>query len=164
MLKLPKDVVADPRHDALAAKLEASARPLWEQGRVLVPEAAFNEALGAALAEALAEGEACQGLEGAESALAIEQKGLDALRRKAPAAAPSPRASRVLFLANDGSTRFYRDAEALLLRHADRLLGCRLAIDGDALGKALLGEARLVRAVLVTDKRAAARALLALAV
>ena len=91
-----------------------------------------------------------------------EQRGLDALKQKAPESPQNARASRFLFLANDGSTRFYRDAEVLLTRYAQRLLICRIDLAGEAFGAAILGAPRLVRAVLVHDKKLGARALLAL--
>jgi hypothetical protein len=162
MLKLPKDVLADPRHDALVALLEAHTAPLWDSGKHPVPTLPMNAALAAELGHALDAGLACQGLEKIGDTLAAEQKGLDALKAKTPESPQNARASRILFLASDGSTRFYRDADALLSRYAQRVLAVRLDLAGEALGEALLGEVRLVRAVLVFDKKAAARALLAL--
>ena len=158
MLKLPKEVVADPRHDGVVSLLATHAVPLWEGGKNQVPALPMTEALGAELRAALSAGHACQGLELIIDKLAGEQKGLDALRDKAPESPQNARASRVLFLANDGSTRFYRDADALLSRYAQRVLGCRLEIAGEALGTALLGTPRMVRSVLVVDRKAAARA------
>ncbi len=161
-LKLPKDIVADPRHDALADLLAAHPQPLWEGGRAAVTTLAPTPVLLAELRGALAAGLASQGLELIADKLAAEQKGLDALRDKAPESPQNARVSRLLFLANDGSKRFYRDAEALLDRYPQRLLAVRLDLAGDALGEALFGSAKLVRAVLVMDKRVCARALLGL--
>ena len=162
MLKLPKDLVADPRHDAVSSLLTTHAGPLWEGGRNLVATLPMTAALVAELRAALAAGLAFQGLELITDKLAGEQKGLDAARQKAPDSPQNARASRILFLAHDGSTRFYRDADALLSRYPHRLLACRLEVPGEALGEALLGVAKLVRSVLVVDKRLAAKALLAL--
>jgi hypothetical protein len=162
VLKLPRDVVADPRHDAVLALLTSRAGPLWEGGRNPAATLPMTDALGAELRGALAAGHACQGLELLTEKLASEQKGLDALRQKAPDSPQNARASRILFVANDGSTRFYRDCDALLSLYPQRLLACRLEIPGEALGNALLGSVRMVRSVLVFDKKAGARALLAL--
>ncbi|APR86968.1 hypothetical protein A7982_12317 [Minicystis rosea] len=161
-LKLPKDVVADPRHDAVTTLLTTHADLLWEGGRHRVATLPITQALTAELRTALTAGLACQGLELVAEKLAAEQKGLDAARAKAQDGPQNARVSRVLFLADDGSTRFYRDAEALLSRYPDRLLACRLRIEGEALGEALFGSPKLVRSVLVLDKKPAARALLAL--
>jgi hypothetical protein len=162
MLKLPKDVVADPRHDAVSTLLTTHAGALWEGGRHEVATVPMTAALAAELRAALATGQACQGLELVAEKLASEQKGLDALRAKAPDSPQNARASRILFIANDGSKRFYRDCDALLARYPQRLLACRLEVSGEALGEALTGSARLVRSVLVLDKKVAAQALLAL--
>src|SRR4051794_27672151 len=109
MLKLPKDVAADPRHDAVASLLSTNARPLWEGGRSQAVTLPLTEALADELRAALAAGYACQGLEACADKLAAEQKGLDALHRKAPESPQNARASRILFVADDGSTRFYRE-------------------------------------------------------
>lgn len=162
MLKLPKDVVADPRHDAVVNLLTGHAGVLWESGRNQVATLPMTEALRAVLRDALAAGHASQGLELITDKLANEQKGLDAASKKTPESPQNARASRILFLANDGSTRFYRDCDALLSRYPQRLLACQLEVPGDALGNALLGSAKMVRSVLVFDKKVGAQALLAL--
>lgn len=162
MLKLPKDVVADPRHEAVSSLLTMHAGLLWEGGRNPVATLPMTAALVVELRGALAAKLAFQGLELITEKLASEQKGLDAARQKTPDTPQNARASRILFLANDGSTRFYRDSDALLSRYPHRLLACRLEIPGEALGEALLGSAKMVRSVLVFDKGLVARALLAL--
>jgi hypothetical protein len=162
VLKLPKDVVADPRHDALVTLLNAHAALLWEKGKNQVATLPMTTALAAELRDALVAGHACQGLELITERLRSEQKGLDALSKKAPESPQNARASRVLFLANDGSTRFYRDSDALLTQYQQRVLACQLEIAGEEFGNALFGAPRMVRSVLVVDKKAAAKALLAL--
>jgi hypothetical protein len=161
-LELPKDVVADPRHGALVALLAGAAGPLWEESELAVATLPPSDGLLADLRAALGMGQACQGLELVADKLAAEKRGLDAASAKPGAQAHAPRVSRVLFVAADGSKRFYRDVEALVRKHATRLLVVRLDVGGELLGEALLGEKRLVRAVLVQDKRACAKALLAL--
>jgi hypothetical protein len=161
-LKLPKDVVADPRHDAVVQLLAANTGLLWENGRHRVATVSLTKALVFELRRALADEHASQGLEFIAEKLAAEQKGLDALSKKAPENPQNARISRILFLANDGSTRFYREVDSLLSRYPQRLLACRLDIAGEALGKTLLGTEKMVRSVLVFDKTAGARALLAL--
>lgn len=162
LLKLPKDLAADPRHDAVSNLLTAHAGLLWEGGRNQVATLPMTEALGAVLRGALLAGLASQGLELITDKLGAEQKGLDAAKAKAPESPQNARVSRLLFVANDGSTRFYRDCDALLSRYSQRLLGCRLDIAGEELGNLVLGEPRLVRSVLVVDKKVVAKALLAL--
>lgn len=161
-LKLPKDVVADARHEAISRLLTTNTSTLWERGRLEVPTLAAPPALLSELERALRFGQATQGLETIAEHLAREQKGLDALAKKVPDEPQRARVSRILFMANDGSTRFFRDCDSLLDRYAQRLLGCRLDLTGEAMGAALVGGPKLVRAVLVHDKKAAARVLLAL--
>ncbi len=162
VLKLPKDVVADPRHDAVVNLLTSHAGALWESGRNQVATLPLTDALSRALRGALLAGQACQGLELITEKLASEQKGLDAASKKTPDSPQNARVSRILFLANDGSTRFYRDCDALLSRYPQRLLACKLEVTGEELGSALLGSSKLVRSVLVVDKKFGAQALLAL--
>jgi hypothetical protein len=162
VLKLPKDVVSDPRHDAVVSLLAAHASPLWEGGRAPVARVAMTPALAATLRAGLGSSLVVQGLELATEKLSAEQHGLEVARRKTPGAPTSPRVSRLLLVADDGSTRFYRDVDALLAKHADRLLVCRLDLAGEALGEALFGQPKLVRSTLVLDKSLVAKALLAL--
>lgn len=161
-LKLPKDVVADPRHDEVVNRLTWHPSALWEGGRYEVATLQMTEALSGTLRGALAAGHACQGLELATDKLANEQRGLDAASQKAPENPQNARVSRILFLANDGSARFYRDVDALLVRYSQRLLACKLELTGEELGNALRGGSKLVRSVLVHDKKFGAQALLAL--
>jgi hypothetical protein len=162
MLKLPKEIVEDPRHDAVVARLAANAGPLWERGQNQVPTVPLGEALAGELRTALVANLACQGLEQITERLRGEQKGLDVVNAREPTRPVAERVSRVLFVANDGSPRFYRDADALLTQYRTRLIACRLDVAGEELGARLLGEARMMRSVLIIDKRAAGRALLAL--
>jgi hypothetical protein len=162
VLKLPKDVVADPRHDAVSKLLTTHTGLLWESGRHQVATLPLTDALVTELRGALSAGLACQGLELITEKLAAEQKGLDTARERTQDSPQNARVSRILFLADDGSTRFYRDCDALLSRYPQRLLACRLEVPGDALGEALFGSAKLVRSVLVFDKKLGAKALLAL--
>jgi hypothetical protein len=162
VIKLPKDVLADPRQELLSKLLTANTRPLYENGRHQVATFPLNAALAMILRQALAFNQAIRGGEMIVPALAREQKGLDALNQKSGGASQAARISRILFMTADGSTRFYRDCDSLLSRYPERLLGCRLDITADAFGEAILGSPNLIRALLVTDKKTASRALLAL--
>lgn len=162
MLKLPKDVVADPRHDEVLRLLTESAAPLWEGGKNRVPTVPLTPGLAGVLRRVLSADLGTQGLEQIERDLAGEQKGLDAVAARSPAGPPSPRVSRILFVADDGSERFYRDCDRLLTRHAQRLIGCRVLVSGEGLGEAIFGQPNLVRAVLIADKKESAQALFAM--
>jgi len=162
LIKLPKDLVDDPRHDAVSALLESDAAPLWEGGRTPVATVPLTASLVLVLRHSLHVGLASQGLELVTEKLAAEQLGLDAVNQKSPSGPSAARASRLLFVANDGSKRFYRDCDGLLSRYDRRLLACRIDLTGAAFGEALFNSPKLVRTLLVTDKKTVSRALLAL--
>lgn len=173
MIKLPKDLVEDARHDAIAQLLATNVERLWESAHVSVPTVPLTQDLVNVLRHALHTNLATQGLESITEKLATEQLGLDAVNNKPrvesadnldnPAGRlPAPRASRLLFVANDGSKRFYRDCDGLLTRYAQRLVACRIDIAGECFGERLFGSPKMVRSVLVHDKKVVSRALLAL--
>ena len=161
-LRLPKNVVADPRHDAVCDLLTANTAPLWDSANSRVPTLALNQGLAAECRRSIANGQAIPGLESICEVLRGEQNGLDALNAKAPDKPQNPRASRLLLLSSDGSTRFYRDCDSLLTEYDQRVIGCRLDVTGADFGLALFGCPKLVRALLLVDKKAVARALLTL--
>jgi hypothetical protein len=160
---LPRAIEADPDAAARVARLLAGGRPLWREGEIPVPRAPLDAPLETALRAAQRAGELVRGLEGAEQALAAEEKGLRHAER-AGAARHADRVSRLLLLSDDGAERFYRRAETLLRRHAPRLVAIRLATDAETLGALLFGPGRPARAVLLERKEAVAAALVALAV
>lgn len=159
---LPRAIEADPAAAERVAALLASGRPLWRDGELLVPRVALDAPLQAALRHAQRTRELVRGLEGAEEALAAEDKGLRHAER-AGAAPHAARISRLLLLTDDGAERFYRRAETLLRRHTPRLVAVRLATDAGTLGALLFGPGRPARAVLLERKEAVAAALLAIA-
>jgi hypothetical protein len=152
----------DPRAADLAHQLALRARPLWARGVLDVPCVEVTPALEAALKSAFSAGRIVRGLEGAQHALANEQHGLEHGDRKA-GVGRGGRVSRLLVLAGDGSERFYRDVEALLRRHAPRVLALRLSLDEAALGQLLFGRDQAARLLMVAHKHAVSAVLLALA-
>ena len=161
-VKLPKDLPSGPKHDAVLKLLTADTRPVWENGRIAVPHLNFTPKLGTELRWAAHVGFGTQGLEQIEKELSREEKGLALLAEKTGVDQQPTRISRVLFMTSDGSERFYRDCDSLLSRFPTRLLGCRLDITGDAFGAAIFNEPKLVRALLINDKKAVAKVLLSL--
>ena len=127
-----------------------------------IPVAPLSDALVAALRSAHSAGRVVRGLESAEQTLAAEERGL----RIADRASGTPRGvrvSRLLLLSNDGAERFYRQVEALLRRHGQRVLAIRLAADAETLGALLFGPGRRARLLMLEHKDAVAAVLLALA-
>ncbi|MBW2414801.1 MAG: hypothetical protein JRG76_09870, partial [Deltaproteobacteria bacterium] len=135
---------------------------LWAGGELRVPPAERTPAFDAALKQAFSAGQIVRGLEGAERALAAEQRGLRHVDEKT-GVARGRRVSRLLVLADDGAERFYRNVESLLRRHAPRVLAVRLAADELALGQLLFGPDERARLLLVEHKDAVSAVLLALA-
>jgi len=161
-LRLPKRVESDPAGARLAQQMVTNARPIRESGGMPVPQAELDAKVAAALRSAYSAGRIVRGLEGAERALAAEQRGLTNVDLKT-GIERGGRVSRLLVLANDGSERFYREVEALLLRHAPRVVALRVTADERVLGESLFGPGRVARLVLVEHKDAVSAVLLALA-
>jgi hypothetical protein len=67
---------------------------------------------------------------------------------------PVQRLSRLIILANDGSERFYHDAESLLQRHRDRAWGCVVAARAEELGQAFAAKGQPARAFMIDDRKA----------
>ena len=161
-LLLPKSVERDPRAPQLLRVLTSNSRPLWSGGNILVPVVEPGLELIEALRRALRSSRLVRGLESAERKLVAEERGL----RMVDERSDSPRGvrvSRLLLLANDGSERFYRHVETLLLRQGPRVLAVGLAVDAGALGEMLYGPDRIVRLLLVEHKEAVSDVLLAMA-
>ena len=161
-LRLPRKVEAAPGAAQLVQQLAAHARPLWPGAELSVPHAELSAALEAALKSAFSAGRIVRGLESAERVLAGEDHGLKRVDRTT-GVARGGRISRLLVLADDGSERFYREVESLLLRHAPRVLALRLPADERALGQLLFGPDQRARLLMVEHKDAVSAVLLALA-
>jgi hypothetical protein len=126
-----------------------------------VPVFPLSAAVEAALRSAAQGGQITRGLEGAERLLTSEDKGLGMADEKS-GTARGVRISRLLVLADDGAQRFYRNVEALLVRHGPRVLALRFEVDANHLGETLFGEGEIARLALLTRKEAVVAALLAL--
>jgi hypothetical protein len=146
---------------AVGARLERAAQPLWRGATLRAPVVPLDAALASALAVATRAGALVVGLEAASAALDREEHGLAVVAARA-GAGRAARISRLLLLADDGAERFYRTAERVTLRHAGRVLACRLEATSTALGRAALGRDAAVKAVLVRHKDAVVQALRAI--
>jgi len=148
-LALPKRVESDPRAQALKRLLEThSAFPR-------------SPRLDAELRSARSRGQLVRGLEAIATRLDGEAHGL-ALADAKSGTARGGRVSRLVVVAGDGSARFYRQVDSLVLRNRPRVLAIRIEDDGAALGELLFGTGKFARAVLVEHKDAVASVLLAL--
>lgn len=161
-MRLPKQLEGDPRAPALLERLSSHGRLLWPGGTISVADVALDDALARVLADANEQGRVLRGLERATTALDAQERGLDRADRNA-GVVRGERISRLLLLADDGADRFYRHVEALLRRHAARVLAVRVDADAAALGARVFGPGALAKLVLLDHKEAVAAALRAIA-
>ncbi len=161
-VRLPRKVEEECDAGRLANELVARAQPLWAGGELRVARAELAPGLEAALRSAYSAGRIVRGLEGAERALGVEKRGQKRVDHKT-GVDRGQRVSRLLLLANDGSDRFHRRVESLLLRHAPRVLALRVSAAEDTLGRLLVGRDQVARLLLVKHKDAVSAVLLALA-
>jgi len=161
-LRLPKLVENAPGASHLATELAVRVQPLWPGGELRVPQAEMAPALEAALKSAFSAGHIVRGLADADRALEAEERGMRLVDQRT-GVERGRRVSRLVVVANDGAERFYRNLEALLRRHAPRVLGLRLSANEHALGQLLFGPDQVARLLLVEHKDAVSAVLLALA-
>jgi hypothetical protein len=152
----PRPLIAAGRAESLARWWCESRRAAIELGAAPFPRRPATPALWRALFEARRARQLCRGLEGAEEALAMQERGL----RQAPAArvaSGARRISRLLVVSEDGAARFYRQIEKLCSLHGARLEALVLECDEVELGRAIFGPGQLARAVLLDHKDAVVR-------
>jgi hypothetical protein len=154
-------VESDPRGTALLQSLIAYAQPICNDSEISVSVAQFD-GLESALQSAHVAGRVVRGLESAERALAVEERGLHLVDQKS-GVKRGERVSRLLLLANDGSNGFYRNVEKLLRRHAPRVLAIRLDVDAAGLGTPLFGVGSTSRLLMIQHKEAVAAVLFSFA-
>jgi hypothetical protein len=161
-MRLPREIEADPCHEAVREVLAAQTRQLWAGGTRATTVVPLTDALARALGAAASGGVLRRGLEAAESALDAERRGL-AARPPEEAERRGARVSRLLLVTNDGAERFYRQVERLIITHAPRVLACLVDCDAATLGKLLYGDEAVAKLLLVERKTAVAGVLRALA-
>lgn len=142
--------------------LTLHTRPLWQGSGIGVPTARITSELVEALRTAYSSGQVVRSLEKTERTLAAEERGLRMADRLL-GAPRGVRVSRLLLLADDGAERFYRQVEALLRRHGQRVLAVRLELDEQGLGELLFGHGSVARLLMLEHKQAVGSVLLALA-
>ncbi len=162
MKKLSKSSESDSLpSEAIERVLKKSEAKLWDGSSELVPFVVFSTTLESALKGVRQSGQLLGGLEAIETILQKEQAGLTKVGAIPVAKDRVQAASRLVFLSNDGSERFYRSAENLLRRFGRRVLICRLDVGSEVLGR-FFGKDASVKALLVTRKDLVSRVLSAL--
>ncbi len=162
MLKLPKNVAELPNLAAVETYFAKGSTLISPHHEVRGSQLALDDALTHALKVALGTGHLVQGLELIAKDLDREAKGIKAVQEKS-GQAPAGRLSRLIFLANDGSERFLREAAGMLGRHADRAWGCLIKASSDELGRSFTTKGGPAKALMIDDKAALGMFLTALA-
>src|SRR2546430_3418694 len=121
---LPREIEADPDHEAIRARLAAPGRSLWPGGQVTVTVLPLTSSLASALGAAYRGGHLVLGLERADDVLAAEARGLALVARRAGTTAGA-RGSRLLLLSRDGAAPLYPHLERLALGCPPPLPGAR---------------------------------------
>jgi len=138
--------------------MQKSFQVFSPSGTIKVPCVELNDNLIQALAFARRCGSLRGGLESIETLLQTEEAGLVSLRSKQKSKDPN-RISRVLIFSNDGSDRFYRHCETLLVKYKTRVFGIKINADSILLGKSFFGKEKAVKAMLVSRKDAVIKVL-----
>jgi hypothetical protein len=161
MLKLPRLLETETENQLLFHAMQKSFQVFSPDGTVKVPYVELGENLIQALAFARRCGTLRGGLESIETLLQTEEAGLVSLRSRQKSKDPN-RISRVLIFSNDGSERFYRHCEAVLLKYRSRVFGIKINADSNLLGKSFFGKEKAVKAMLVSRKDAVIKVLSAI--
>jgi hypothetical protein len=151
----------DPKGVALHAALRERAWKLWDGGMIDVPTASWGPKLELALREAVRDGQLLRGLELIEKTLEGEARGLSLVDARTETERGA-RVSRLVLLSQDGSERFYRQAERIVSAQGERVLVVRIEVDSDQLAAVVPDASGVVRALLVQHKDSVARVLMAL--
>lgn len=161
-VKLPRQLEADETDRDVRLALTARTAKLWPGGDLDIAVIPMSGPLEQALRTARLMGRMRYGYEAIYEKLESERRGIESVRQRG-GALYGDRVSRLLLLSNDGAERFYRHIELLLLAHAPRLLGCRLDMDGAALGRLIAGREKIIKAVMAEHKEAVSTILRAIA-
>jgi len=158
-LCLPKKLEKDKKDKPILSMLKKQLKPLQKDSNYLVPSFTLNQPLINALYSARRSGWLIRGLESAEKKLASEKKGIDHVK---PGDSGNERVSRLVVIANNGSDRFYRQAQRLIDRYSPRLLAISFDVTSEKLGEKLFGSGQKVLLLLLSHKEAVANTLLSL--
>lgn len=153
MLKFPKSPLTPEDEAKIAALFQADVRPLFEGSSTLVSYFTFNAATQEGLRITARTGCLSQGLESIARILDDEKKGLVEVQKRTGQSS-GQRMSRLLFLSNDGSERFYRQAASVLTNHGNRVWCLRLDASSEDLGNLVASRKNPAKAIMINDKKA----------
>lgn len=132
----------------------------WKEGKRKIPLIEMNDNMLKALAFARRCGSLRVGLEQIQTILQTEETGLKLMNKSAVESANTKaNISRLLFVSNDGSERFYRHFETILNRYSHRLLGIKINVPASVLGDIFYARDKAVKALFVNKKEMVMRVL-----
>ncbi len=146
-MKLPKQLEKENIESEVRAVLEKERIALCPDSSMSIPLLQLNPELQRHIFSAKSLGELVLGYSTIEKTLENELHGLQKVNNQ------SQRVSRLLFVTNDGSPRFYRQLTFLHKNQGERVLICRLNVDASAMGNILRLKDKQVKAVLLTRKK-----------
>jgi len=160
-IKLPRLVESDPRSPEISEIITTNLKKLWQKARTKAVFLPFSEKLIKVLQMEHKRGRIVRGFEGIERKLEMQAHGLNLADEKS-SSQRGARVSRLLIISNDGTERFLRKVENLLLDHEDRVLGLIIDIDSEKLGKMFFGEGKTAKIMMLEHKESVANALFSL--
>lgn len=161
-IAFPRQLEADGSVEKIRSVLSVRKTRLWTEGKLEVPVLNISESMISAMKNARIQRRVRFGLDDIFDRLAAEKKGIDHLHNQTKSK-QNERISRLLLFSNDGAERFYRHIEQILTEHSQRILGCRLDVDGRTLGQLITGRNAGIKVILVEHKDAVSDVLRALA-
>lgn len=159
-LRLPRLVENDDRATLINDVLSAPKK-LWAKSVVEVAHIPFNLEFVRTLQLEHKKGRVVRGFELIERSLASQSKGLQQVDQKT-GEKRGQRISRLLIISNDGSDRYMRKLEQLILQHKDRVLAIVIDADSERLGHLFFGEGKSVKLLMLEHKESVAAALFSL--
>ncbi len=145
-MKLPKQLKKENVESDVRAVLKKESIELCSDSNIYIPVLKLNPELRKQIFSAKFLNELIIGYGAVEKALENELRGLQNVNNQ------SDRVSRLLFVTNDGSPRFYRQLGFLHKKHGWRVLICRLDIDSVLMGNILELKDKQVKAILLNRK------------
>ena len=161
-IAFPRQLEADGSLDKIRSVLSVRKTRLWTEGKLEVPVLNISESMISAMKKARMQRRVRFGLDDIFERLTAEKKGIDHLHQETQSK-QGERISRLLLFSNDGAERFYRCIEQILTEHRQRILGCRLDVDGRTLGQLITGRSAGIKVILVEHKDAVSDVLRSLA-
>ncbi|MCD4652971.1 hypothetical protein K8T06_03450 [bacterium] len=149
--KLPKTVDDTEIELALKNYLQKNLKALSHLSRFQLPVIQFGKEIKQALVFSHKDHSLIRGLPGIRKLLENENAGLKKLAKIDSSSAPK-RISRILLISKDGSDRFKREINDLLLQNNPRLAGIILNCTASELGLVISGKSGMVKAVLASHK------------